>query len=126
MAGLGEIPAGVDLTGMPAGEPPAGIEPNFIDPYTRGPAYIAVAVVCMALAFSFVATRLYTRFFVLKNPWWDDCECSAVPGSITQSVANQIISGGSNCTCEHRHGFQRCCRMKTNKQISYVKQPTAV
>lgn len=76
MAGLGEIPPGTDLTGMPAGEPPpgSGIESNFIDPENRGPAYIAVASVCMAVAFAFVFTRLWTRFFVLKAPWWDDCK----------------------------------------------------
>jgi hypothetical protein len=126
MAGLGEIPAGVDLTGMPAGEAPPGIEPNFVDPYTRGPAYIAVSVVCMALAFSFVVTRLYTRFFVLKNPWWDDRESSDTPDSIAQAAANQINSGGSNCTREHHNVIQSCRRMETNRRISYVKQPTAV
>lgn len=76
MAGLGEIPPGTDLTGMPAAEAPAGITANFDNPENRGPAYIAVATVCMAMASSFVLTRLYTRLFVLKAPWWDDCKSS--------------------------------------------------
>lgn len=90
MAGLGEIPPGTDLTGMPAAEPPPGIDANFVDPENRGPAYIAVSAVCMALALSFVLVRLWTRLFVLKNPWWDDCEYPNVRREMRRLTRQQL------------------------------------
>lgn len=68
------LPPGTDIYTTPAGIPPAGKMP--LDP--NGPflgyQYYAAAGVGTALMTIFMLLRLYTRAFVVKALWWDDCK----------------------------------------------------
>ena len=57
----------------PGMKPPGGVEPNFIDPPTQQRLIIAVAVLAISLSTIFVSLRVYTRRFVNRRLWWDDC-----------------------------------------------------
>ncbi|CAF9907976.1 MAG: hypothetical protein HETSPECPRED_007954 [Heterodermia speciosa] len=61
-----------DLSQIPAGRPPAGTLPNFIDPVTLKAPVVALNVVFLALATVFVGLRLYTRKFLSRMLGWDD------------------------------------------------------
>ena len=58
----------------PAAKPPAGVTPDFNNPPSLETSVIVVAVLCLAISTFFVAMRLYTRHFVLRKLWWDDCK----------------------------------------------------
>ncbi|KAI0474458.1 hypothetical protein F4859DRAFT_514990 [Xylaria cf. heliscus] len=55
--------------------PPPGVEPNFDDPFNRGPIYIIIASVFLALPAFFVGIRLWARVVIQRSPWWDDLAC---------------------------------------------------
>lgn len=59
---------------IPALEPPLGVVPNFIDPYTRGPLLLALSAVALGFMYLFVAARFYCKIFVQHKVTWDDCE----------------------------------------------------
>lgn len=48
---------------VPALAPPAGITPNFINPYTLSPAFVATAVICILFATAALIIRLATGLF---------------------------------------------------------------
>ncbi|KAJ2994196.1 hypothetical protein NUW58_g1620 [Xylaria curta] len=55
--------------------PPRGIEPNFVDPFNRGPIYIILAGIFLTLPTVSVGIRLWARFIIQRSPWWDDVVC---------------------------------------------------
>ncbi|KAI1738012.1 hypothetical protein F4680DRAFT_426821 [Xylaria scruposa] len=55
--------------------PPPGVEPNFNDPFNRGPIYIIIASIFLALPTIFVGIRLWARIVIQRSPWWDDLAC---------------------------------------------------
>jgi len=61
--------------------PPPGVVSNFVDPPSQASWDAVTQAVCLTLATFLVAMRLYTKFGVLKNAGWDDCEisCSTTP-----------------------------------------------
>lgn len=66
------LPANLNnLPGMP---PPAGVTPNFDNPYGRGETFTAVATTIIVVMIIFVINRVYTKYFILRNLGWDDCE----------------------------------------------------
>ena len=58
----------------PAAKPPAGVTPDFNNPPSLETPLIVVVVLFVAISSFFVAMRLYTRHFVLRKLWWDDCK----------------------------------------------------
>lgn len=65
--------AGFDSCLIPAGTPPTGVIPNFIDPPTQENlprifTYITLPPMAIALFL-----RFYTRIAVTHNLGWDDC-----------------------------------------------------
>lgn len=46
------------LAGTPAGVPPPGVVPNFVNPHKNSPTLIAVGSVSLALMVCFVAVRI--------------------------------------------------------------------
>ncbi|KAI1464313.1 uncharacterized protein F4812DRAFT_462728 [Daldinia caldariorum] len=65
----------MDLSQIPALQPPTGTVSNFIDPTNRGPTYVAVASIFLGLATVFVGVRLWARCIIQRSPWWDDLVC---------------------------------------------------
>lgn len=73
------IPADIDLAllaNYPAMLPPEGVTPNFVDPYTLGPIFVIVSSVLITIMMIFVVVRIYTRIFINRKLYWDDCQSS--------------------------------------------------
>ncbi len=62
----------------PAGVPPPGVVPNFVNPHSSGSTLIAVGSVSMALMMCFVAVRIYTKVMIVGKFSPDDCELLTV------------------------------------------------
>lgn len=62
----------------PAGEPPLGITPNFVDPPSQAPAIIALEAVFLPLMLLAVLVRIFVRARVTRGWGWDDCEKSCL------------------------------------------------
>ena len=71
---------------VPALAPSAGITPNFVNPYTLSPTFVATAVICLLFATSALMIRLATSLFGSdKRLRTEDC-------MLFQHLATQIIS----------------------------------
>ncbi len=55
-------------------QPPPGVTPNFVDPYSIMSAALAVTIVFLVLTSATTAIRLYTKFYLIKTHGWEDCE----------------------------------------------------
>lgn len=75
---MDSLPPGVPLSEIPAGKPPAGVKPNFVDPKSLANAIITVNAVFLALMLIFLTLRIYTKAVLLHNLWWDDCKSPAL------------------------------------------------
>ena len=53
--------------------PPQGVEPTFENSPSPSQNIIALHTVCLLCVTLAVSTRLYTRFFLVKNVGLDDC-----------------------------------------------------
>lgn len=69
------IPSSI-LDETPAMLPPAGQTSNFINPPDIYMISIVSSTIGLALTFVFVGIRLYTKYFLLKKLYWEDCEYS--------------------------------------------------
>ena len=59
----------------PALLPPVGVSPNFVDPYSQNPAFVATAVLCILLATASVVVRLTTRLLgSTKRLRFEECK----------------------------------------------------
>ena len=70
--------ATVPLTEVPGLTPPAGVTPNFNDPYSILNSLLAGVILCLTLATISIAIRLYTKLFLLKTHGLDDCKYTIV------------------------------------------------
>ncbi len=61
---------------IPAMKAPPGLRSNLIDPPSMGYLTITVCVLVLVLLIPFVALYLYTRQFITRQVWWDDCSYS--------------------------------------------------
>jgi len=68
---LASLPPGADLSKIPAGMPPAGVTPNFVDPENLVAPSITINAIFILIALAFVTTRIYIRFHD-KSFGWDD------------------------------------------------------
>lgn len=76
IAELAEIPPNV-LNTLPALQPPAGVESNFVNPKGRGYILNTVASVLFCLMVCLFAIRVYTKLFIVRKLAWDDCKCDS-------------------------------------------------
>ena len=70
---------------VPALAPPAGITPNFVNPYTLSPAFVATAVICLLFATAALIIRLATSLFA------SDKKLRIEDGMFFQHLATQMI-----------------------------------
>lgn len=59
---------------IPAGKPPAGVTPNFVNPQYDGGRFIAISAVFLGLAVAIVILRAYTRAVIQRCFAADDCK----------------------------------------------------
>ena len=61
------------LASTPALEPPPGVSPNFINPYSLGPFQVATASICVTSATIVVAARFVTKVATSKRLQLEEC-----------------------------------------------------
>lgn len=84
---LAQIPPNM-LNSLPALQPPAGVQPNFVNPEDRGYISNSVATVLLCLMVSLFANRVYTKLFIIRKMGWDDLSCTI---GFLGSIAMYII-----------------------------------
>ena len=68
------MPAVIDLANTPAAPPPPGMTSNLVDPPTLWPATIVVCSCILVLTVPATLVRLFTKWRILKEVNWEDCE----------------------------------------------------
>lgn len=58
---------------IPAMEAPPGVHSDLIDPPSTAYSTIIILVLVIIISTPFVVLRLYTRKFITRQVWWDDC-----------------------------------------------------
>ncbi|KAI4849988.1 hypothetical protein E4T44_03011 [Aureobasidium sp. EXF-8845] len=66
------VQAGIPLTEIPAGRPPAGEVSHIHHAVGRTHMITTCDIICIIIVCTVVAMRFYTRIALLKNLWWDD------------------------------------------------------
>lgn len=72
---LAEIPPSI-RNNLPALQPPAGVESNFINPEDRGYIQNTVSTVLFCFMVILFVNRVYTKLSVIRKVGWDDCKCA--------------------------------------------------
>ncbi|KUJ24524.1 uncharacterized protein LY89DRAFT_745434 [Mollisia scopiformis] len=80
----------IDFWNIPAGRPPPGVVPNFVDPQTIRPVLTIGIYVLLPLMLSFVVARIYTRAFVTRMFGVDDCD-TILHGRIKTDIQYECI-----------------------------------
>lgn len=65
-----------DLT--PAGKPPPGVTSNLKNPPSEANIIVICMVVYLLISTPIVIARMYTRQFINRHLWWDDCKTPAI------------------------------------------------
>ena len=60
-----------EIGGLP---PPAGIIPNFTDPYSISKVILAANIMFLTMTTVTTSIRCYTKLFVMRKLGWDDCQ----------------------------------------------------
>ncbi|KAH7060754.1 hypothetical protein B0J12DRAFT_342980 [Macrophomina phaseolina] len=85
------LPAGTDLSQVPAMQPPEGVQSNLIDPPSYHHRLLVLNIVFTSCMVALVAVRLVVKGLISKVLWWDDLACVvAAMGSITHAVVMMI------------------------------------
>ena len=63
----------VDMTDIPGAQPPPGVEPNFVNPYSQGYIVDVVGSILISLMVISCTTRIYAKAKIQRNRSWDDC-----------------------------------------------------
>ena len=66
------LPPGTDLSKIPSGKPPPGVEPNFINPVSRAYELRVACGTITAITVIFVSLRMYGKIFVVRSISWED------------------------------------------------------
>lgn len=93
----------VDLSQIPAAQPPAGVTPNFVNPPSLDTVYRVSVYLFVPLMFVFVVIRLYARFRLVRkvgaddsthNPYIPQYLCSAqnALADVTCSLVLSVLS----------------------------------
>ncbi|KAI6082213.1 hypothetical protein F4821DRAFT_219457 [Hypoxylon rubiginosum] len=72
-------------------EPPAGVEPNFVNPPSQQEGMIALHTVCLTLVIGLVVMRLYTRISITKSALGVDDYLCIVSNAITFAYSGLIF-----------------------------------
>ena len=75
------------LAHTPALEPPKGVTPNFVDPYSLQPLMIGIVVLCQVLTAIAIGIRVYTRVRTVKGHWE---ECKWIHHSLYYMICDLI------------------------------------
>ena len=67
------LPLGVPLSQIPAGAPPKGVTPNFVNPPSLERLVISIGAVMTPLTLCFVITRTYLAFQSKRKLVLDEC-----------------------------------------------------
>ena len=78
--------ASSEIGGLP---PPAGIIPNFTDPYSISKAMLAANIVFLTMTTVTTSIRCYTKLFVMRKLGWDDCQLKYI--NLLRILADQEI-----------------------------------
>lgn len=62
------------LENFPAGAPPEGVTPNFINPPNHDVLIITLNTVLLTVMWTTVILRLYAKGRILRTLGWDDCK----------------------------------------------------
>lgn len=62
------------LENFPAGAPPEGVKPNFINPPNHNALVITLNTVLLTVMWTVVLLRLYAKGRILRTLGWDDCK----------------------------------------------------
>lgn len=81
-----------DYSILPAGIPPPGVTPNFVNPESRGSTAIIVNIVSMTLVVCFVMSRFYSKYYVLHKPSWDDCKPLLLADAWTPRLISSLVT----------------------------------
>lgn len=81
------LPPGADLNLIPAGYPPPGVTPNFINPPSLAPATIGVCSTLITLAILAIVARITFNFGSTRRLGSDDSE------SLNTSSINSVVGG---------------------------------
>ena len=73
LGNLSDIPPSV-LDTLPALQPPAGVQSNFVNPEDRGHVCTAITSVLFAFMLCLYANRVYTKLVIIRKVSWDDCK----------------------------------------------------
>lgn len=65
----------MELADIPAGLPPPGVTPNFVNPPSLRDPTITANAVFLSLSTVFVLLRIYTRKWLTRMLKWDDFAC---------------------------------------------------
>lgn len=64
------------LRQYPAGEPPPGISPDFLNPENQGPILVAVGGLMISFMIPLLINRIYTKTCIVRKFAWDDLTVS--------------------------------------------------
>ena len=77
---------------VPALAPPAGITPNFVNPYSLSPAFVAAAIVCLLFATAALIIRLATSLLGSnKRLHIEDCMIFEIPQMLLMRVLTEQL-----------------------------------
>ena len=85
-----QLPPGIDLSQIPSGQPPDGVQSNFVDPPTLGSALIGISVVMMSIAAVIVTTRVVAN--ARKFSWADGSALSWLYASMVTDLSQPAVS----------------------------------
>ena len=68
------LPPGTDLSTIPAGIPPPGVIPNFVNPPSLAPAVLGINITFMVITAIFVSARLTVNLTRKRKTGIDDCK----------------------------------------------------
>lgn len=78
------------LLNGPAGKPPPGIRPNFVDPPSLNAISTAMNIFEMILVTLVVFMRMYTKLYITRSTCYEDCKSTLHRRLCTASLPYQI------------------------------------
>ena len=78
------------LNNVPALAPPTGVTPDFVNPYTLSPAFVATAVLCLLFATTALIIRLATSLFGLDRRLRIE-DCMLFQDLVTQTLSVRML-----------------------------------
>lgn len=93
------LPPGTDLSKIPAGIPPPGVIPNFVNPPSLAPVVLGINITFMVITAVFVSARLTVNLTRKRKTGIDDCK------STSESSARLLTTDRVLCSRVHRRFY---------------------